>query len=160
MLIDEHGEKEPKHQSARDEQNAEHQDVPSGGDEALGCEQAFELLQADEVEDRQHFRTAKGKSYSPDHRADIDGDNDDGGGKKSEGGGGVPAPPRARPRAAGCADRLGHGCFPRRLSFGGSHHAAADPTVLLRRLNCGGKLGDEIVGCLTRGIEILRDDVV
>src|SRR5580704_14656179 len=72
MLIDEHGEKEPKHQSARDEQNAEHKDVPSGGDEALGCEQAFELLQADEVEDRQHFRTAKGESYSPDHRADID----------------------------------------------------------------------------------------
>jgi hypothetical protein len=38
VLIDEHGEDETEHQSTGDEQNSEHKDVPSGSDEALGCE--------------------------------------------------------------------------------------------------------------------------
>jgi hypothetical protein len=105
VLIDEHREDKAEHQRPGDEQDAEQKDMPAGRNESLGGEQTLELLHPDKVEHWEHLRTAEGEAHGPDHRADIDRDDDDGGGQEGEGCRRLSAPSCACPRADGCVYR-------------------------------------------------------
>ena len=100
VLIDEHGQQEAEHQAAGDEQNAEDDDVPGGGDEALVAEQAVDTAaRPTKSKTGQQLRTGEGRAAPSRACADIDDEDDDGGRQQRERGGQPAGAMRARTRA-------------------------------------------------------------
>ena len=83
-LVDEGGEQEPEYQAADQKQRAEHHQILNRHQKSSVAEQARVLIEADEIEGRQHLRAGERQPHRPQHAAEVDDDHGQGRGDQRQ----------------------------------------------------------------------------